>query len=151
MTDLFHIRTIEVAAHSPFKRYKRKTPPTKIIIHHSWTYTVAACVDALCKKGCGTNYTIDRDGSICCLQEESNYYVCHCKGNNPDSIGIDLIRGNGQAILPCQYESLNDLLVILCDKWGFKCPVLHENIIFYHRDLRPTACPGEIDDDQIIY
>lgn len=133
-----------------FKRRHRQFQPTEIVIHHSWTRTVDAMIKALRSKDCGTHYCIDRDGSVYYLTDES-YRVAHCVNHNEQAIGIDIIRGSGQEILPCQYDALNDLLVDIVDRHGFRYPVLHENIIYYHRDLRATECPGSIDDDKILF
>ena len=133
-----------------FARLKRKAAPSEIILHHSWTRTLDKCITVLKNKGCGTHYAIDRDGSVHWLADES-YRVNHCVGHNEKAIGIDLIRGAGQSITDKQYESLNDLLVELVDKFDLRFPVLHENVIFYHRDFRTTLCPGDLDDDRILF
>lgn len=77
--------------------------------------------------------------------------VSHCVGHNDTAIGIDVIRGKWQKVTDKQYEALNDLLVELVDKHGLKHPILHENVVFYHRDLRPTECPGDLDDNRILF
>ena len=133
-----------------FVRRKRKGAPSEIILHHSWTRTLDKCISTLKHKGCGTHYAIDRDGSVHWLTDES-YRVNHCVDHNEKSIGIDLIRGGGQSITDAQYDSLNDLLVELVDKFSLRFPVLHENVIFYHRDFRPTECPGDLDGGRILF
>ena len=133
-----------------FVRRKRKGTPSEIILHHSWTYTLDKCISALKHKGCGTHYAVDRDGTIHWLTDES-YRVSHCVDHNERAIGIDMIRGSGQSITDAQYESLNDLLVELVDKFGLRFPVLHENVIFYHRDFRSTECPGDLDHKRILF
>lgn len=133
-----------------FKRRARSYAITEIIIHHSWTKTVESMIKALKSKDCGTHYAIDREGNVHYLTDEK-YRVAHCVNHNEFAIGIDIIRGSGQEILDCQYSALNDLLVDIVDRNKFKFPVLHENIIFYHRDLRSTACPGDINDDKILF
>ena len=133
-----------------FVRRTRIGKPTEIVLHHSWTRTLDACISALTKKGCGTHYAIDRDGTVHWLTDEA-YRVSHCVHHNETAIGIDVIRGRGQSVTDAQYEALNDLLVDLVDKFNFSFPVLHENIIFYHRDLRPTECPGDLDENRILF
>lgn len=132
------------------KHHRRRKPISEIVIHHSWSKTLEKTMSTLIKKSYGTHYCIDRDGSIHQVCDESRR-VAHCVAHNDQAIGIDLVRGPGQEILDCQYQSLNNLLVDICYRYDFKCPVLHENHIFYHRDLRPTECPGVIDDNKILY
>lgn len=134
----------------PFKRKKRRGggAPSEIVIHHSWTKTLQKMIDTLVRKDCGTHYAIDRDGTVYNLTLDT-YNVSHCVKHNETGIGIDLIRGEGQKILDCQYESLNRLLVRLIMRWNLGEAVLHKKVVFYHRDLRPTECPGEIDDSKI--
>ena len=131
-----------------FVRSKRIGVPQMIIIHHSWTYDVEAMIRTLTRKGYGTHYAIDRDGRIFQVTKDE-YVVSHCKTKNHLSLGIDLIRGDGQEILDCQYNALNDLLRHLVGKWNLPKPVLHKQSIFYHRDFRRTACPGRISDSKI--
>lgn len=133
-----------------FLNRSRKGAPTEIVIHHSWTRNLDSCISALTKKGCGTHYAIDRTGLVYCLMDDMRR-VSHCVNHNDTAIGIDVIRGKWQKVTDKQYESLNELLVELVDKHGFKCPILHENVIFYHRDLRPTECPGDLDDNRILF
>lgn len=133
-----------------FVRRTRIGKPTEIVLHHSWSRTLDKCISTLTKSGYGTHYAIDRDGTVHWLTDEA-YRVNHCVHHNDTAIGIDVIRGRGQSVTDVQYEALNDLLVDLVDKFGFSFPVLHENIIFYHRDLRPTECPGGLDENRILF
>ena len=133
-----------------FKRRKRSHEVTEVVIHHSWTKTIDRMIKVLKGKDCGTHYCIDRDGVIHYLTDE-RYRVAHCVDHNGIAIGIDIIRGAGQGITDAQYAALNDLLVDIVDRHNWKCPVLHVAHIYYHRDLRQTECPGEIDDDRILF
>lgn len=133
-----------------FKRRERSYVVTEVVIHHSWTKTLDRMIKALKAKDCGTHYAIDRDGTIHYLTDE-RYRVAHCVSHNELAIGIDIIRGAGQHITDAQYSALNDLLVDIVDRHKWKCPILHVAHIYFHRDLRPTACPGSIDDDRILF
>lgn len=134
----------------PFKRRTRKKNPSEIIIHHSWAPTLERTIHTLVGSGYGTHYAICRNGQIVHLTHDTQR-VSHCVEHNESGIGIDLIRGAGQEILDVQYSSLNRLLRFLVNRWNLKDPFLHKRVIFFHRDLRATKCPGEIDDTQIAF
>lgn len=129
---------------------KRGDTITEIIIHHSWTRSVTSCIRALRSNGCSTHFMIDRDGIVYRLLDEK-YVAWHCVAHNARSLGIDLIRGSGQEITTAQYESLNELVKYLCNKYQIHNPKLHERGVFFHRDLRSTQCPGEIDETQLHF
>lgn len=129
---------------------KRTVKIDRIVIHHSWTKTIEKMVSTLEHKGCGTHYAIERDGAVHAIVKE-RYRTAHCAESNNRSIGIDLIRAEGQEITPYQYLSLNLLLGDIVQRHQIEKPILHKSGVFFHRDLRPTECPGNIDDSKIAF
>ena len=91
-------------------------------------------------SGIGYHYVIRKDGSIERGRPEWSVGA-HAQGFNWNSIGIHLC-GNFEYVEPtsAQIESASYLIGYLCDKYGLIC---NENHVKGHRDLMPTACPGE--------
>lgn len=141
---------VDETAYYHFKNHRRFRTIKEIIIHHSWSKTIDSMARTLYDRGYGTHYAISRAGVIHHLTPVDRV-VSHCVHHNEVAIGIDIIRGEGQEILQCQYDALNRLLDVLVRDHRIQNPQLHKSGIFYHRDLRPTECPGVIDDSKIHY
>ena len=95
---------------------------------------------ALGWAGIGYHYVIRKDGTI--ERGRPEWAIgSHAYGENSRSIGIHLC-GNFEEAEPTpeQIESCAYLVGYLCDKYGLICDSDH---VKGHRDLMPTACPGE--------
>ena len=130
-------------------RRPRRLPVDLLVIHHSWTYDLNSCLRAFKRAGNSSHFAINRQGAIYQLLP-LDCYGAHCVGYNKNSVGVDLIRGEGQEILDVQYRALNELIAFCVDNWHWSAAVLNENHVFYHRALRNTSCPGTVDDSKII-
>jgi N-acetyl-anhydromuramyl-L-alanine amidase AmpD len=95
---------------------------------------------ALGWAGIGYHYVIRKDGTIEAGRPEWAI-GSHAYGENSHSIGIHLC-GNFEEAEPteAQIESCAYLVGYLCDKYGMVCDSDH---VKGHRDLMPTACPGQ--------
>lgn len=90
-------------------------------------------------SGIGYHYVIRKNGQI--EQGRPHWTVgAHAYGENSHTIGVH-VCGNFEEAEPTKYqiESLAYLLGWLCETYGLD-PA--EDIVG-HRDLMPTACPGE--------
>lgn len=126
-------------------RSAKKCTPKEIIIHHTWTYTVDKAIHTLKKQNYSTHYMIDRDGVIYQTAFETER-MAHCVDHNWCGIGIDIVRGPNQAILLEQYTALHALILDIVKRWEMLPPILHKQTVFFHRDFRPTECPGKFDE-----
>lgn len=90
--------------------------------------------------GCGYHYIVRKNGDIEYGRPEWAI-GSHAYGENYHSIGIH-VCGNFELAepTPAQVESTSYLIGWLCDKYGL---VPTEETVKGHRDLMPTACPGE--------
>ena len=95
---------------------------------------------ALGWAGIGYHYVIRKDGTIEAGRPEWAI-GSHAYGENSHSVGIHLC-GNFEEAEPteAQIESCAYLVGYLCDKYGMVCDSDH---VKGHRDLMPTACPGQ--------
>ena len=101
-------------------------------------------IDAIHRRlgwtGVGYHFLIRRDGSI---EEGRPAFAvgAHAEGANRKSVGVAL-GGNFCEDDPtaAQLESCAMLLAVLSVAFGFEADAEH---IIGHRDLAPTACPGE--------
>lgn len=91
-------------------------------------------------SGIGYHYVVRKDGSIEIGRPEWAVGA-HAQGYNWKSIGIH-VCGNFEMAepTPAQIESTSYLIGWLCDKYGL---IPNDNHVVGHRDLMPTACPGE--------
>ena len=120
----------------------------QIVIHHTGNAVdddlSAAEIDASHKgQGwtcIGYHYVVRKDGTV---EEGRPHWTvgAHAYGENPHTIGIH-VCGNFEEAEPtdAQIESLAMLLANLCTDYGL--PIDRDHIIG-HRELMPTACPGE--------
>ena len=95
---------------------------------------------ALGWAGIGYHYVVRKDGTI--ERGRPEWAIgSHAYGENSHSIGIHLC-GNFEEAEPteAQIESCAYLVGYLCDKYGMVCDSDH---VKGHRDLMPTACPGQ--------
>ena len=119
-----------------------------IVIHH----TGNPCDDDLSAEqihtshlmlgwsGIGYHYVIRKDGTI--EEGRPEWAVgAHAQGYNWNSVGIHLC-GNFEYAEPtqAQIESASYLIGYLCDKY---CLIPTAETVKGHRDLMPTACPGQ--------
>ena len=120
----------------------------QIVIHHTGNAVdddlSAAEIDASHKgQGwtcIGYHYVIRKDGTV--EVGRPHWTVgAHAYGHNSHTIGIH-VCGNFEEAEPtdAQIESLAMLLANLCTDYGL--PIDRDHIIG-HRELMPTACPGE--------
>lgn len=120
----------------------------QIVIHHTGNAVdddlSATEIDASHKAQgwtcIGYHYVIRKDGTV--EQGRPHWTVgAHAYGENPHTIGIH-VCGNFEIGEPTseQIESLAMLLANLCTDYGL--PIDRDHIIG-HRELMPTACPGE--------
>ena len=83
----------------------------------------------------GYAYLILKNGTIAKLYTEGKP-TWHCKGHNSNSIGIAL--SGDEDFTPEQFESLNWLVVDICERYG-----LRTIDVLGHRDLNPNkTCPN---------
>ena len=91
-------------------------------------------------SGIGYHYVIRKDGSI---EFGRPFWAvgAHAEGENLNSVGIH-VCGNFEIAEPTdkQIESLAYLIGWLCDKYDM---IPNADHVKGHRDLMPTACPGE--------
>ena len=119
-----------------------------IVIHH----TGNPCDDDLSAEqihashlmqgwsGIGYHYVIRKDGTI--EEGRPEWAVgAHAQGCNWNSVGIH-VCGNFEYATPtdAQIESASYLIGYLCDKY---CLIPTAETVKGHRDLMPTACPGQ--------
>ena len=119
-----------------------------IVIHHTGNAVdddlSAAEIDASHKgQGwtcIGYHYVIRKDGTVEVARPHWTVGA-HAYGHNSHTIGIH-VCGNFEEAEPtdAQIESLAMLLANLCTDYGL--PIDRDHIIG-HRELMPTACPGE--------
>ena len=119
-----------------------------IILHHTGNPYDDDCSaeeiheshQALGWSGIGYHFVVRKDGSIERGRPEWSVGA-HAEGCNWNSIGIH-VCGNFEDAYPTkeQIESTSYLIGYLCDKYGLICNDVH---VKGHRDLMPTACPGE--------
>ena len=91
-------------------------------------------------SGIGYHYVIRKDGTI--EEGRPEWAVgAHAQGYNWNSVGIHLC-GNFEYAEPtqAQIESASYLIGYLCDKY---CLIPTAETVKGHRDLMPTACPGQ--------
>ncbi|TCS79300.1 peptidoglycan recognition protein family protein [Pectinatus cerevisiiphilus] len=90
--------------------------------------------------GIGYHYVIRKDGTIE-RGRPRDVIGAHCYGYNKTSIGINLV-GNFEEAYPteAQLASGEQLTAYLCQLYRLNAT---DNIIFGHRDLNDTLCPGE--------
>ena len=120
----------------------------QIVIHHTGNAVdddlSAAEIDASHKgQGwtcIGYHYVIRKDGTVEVARPHWTVGA-HAYGHNSHTIGIH-VCGNFEEAEPtdAQIESLAMLLANLCTDYGL--PIDRDHIIG-HRELMPTACPGE--------
>ena len=85
-----------------FKGFTRRRPPDQIVLHESATESSGETVDVLQKRGLSVHYTVDQDGSIDKLLDDSRR-GSQVKGNNARSIGIEIANPlYGRDALPGQ-------------------------------------------------
>ena len=91
-------------------------------------------------SGIGYHYVIRKDGTI--EEGRPEWAVgAHAQGCNWNSVGIH-VCGNFEFAEPtqAQIESTAYLVGYLCDKY---CLIPTAETVKGHRDLMPTACPGQ--------
>lgn len=90
--------------------------------------------------GIGYHYVIRKDGTIE-LGRPFWAIGAHAEGKNWNSIGIH-VCGNFEIAEPTerQIEALSYLVGWVAEKYDIPCDSAH---IVGHRDLMPTACPGQ--------
>jgi N-acetyl-anhydromuramyl-L-alanine amidase AmpD len=90
--------------------------------------------------GIGYHYVIRKDGTIE-LGRPMDSIGAHAYGENSHTIGIH-VCGNFEIAYPTesQIESLSYLIGWLCEQYGLE---YSRDVIVGHRDLMPTACPGD--------
>lgn len=91
-------------------------------------------------SGIGYHYVVRKDGTI--EEGRPEWAVgAHAQGYNWNSVGIHLC-GNFELAEPtqAQIESASYLIGYLCDKY---CLIPTAETVKGHRDLMPTACPGQ--------
>lgn len=69
---------------------------------------------------------------------DGNEVGAHCLGYNSTSVGICVISKPGQPLHPLQREALIQTIKTLLAR--FQLPV---SALYGHRELYPTACPGD--------
>jgi N-acetyl-anhydromuramyl-L-alanine amidase AmpD len=122
----------------------------KIVVHHS------ACIGNNCNAaayatyhvnsrgwaGIGYHYVIEKDGTIKQCNHDTTISA-HCAGQNTNSIGVSLSGDfTREPLTDTQKLPLIWLLKHLRSKYG--------NLdITQHKDFSPTACPGDIDFDNL--
>ena len=91
--------------------------------------------------GIGYHYVIRKDGSIE-LGRPVDTIGAHAYGENSHTIGI-VVCGNFEIAEPTveQIESTSVLVAWLCERYNI-APITKDTVVG-HRDLMPTACPGQ--------
>lgn len=98
-------------------------------------------------SGIGYHFVVHPDGSI----EEGrpiDYVGSHAQGSNYDSVGI-VVAGtfmDGYKPTNEQIESTALLCAYICDKYCIDLETGSEQIIFGHKDVCATDCPGDLYD-----
>ena len=131
-----------------FTRLYARSDTDLIIIHHTGNPADDDCSAeqihwshlAQGWSGCGYHYIIRKDGTI---EEGRPEWAtgAHAEGCNWNSVGIH-VCGNFEIAEPtkAQIESTAYLVGYLCDKYGL---IPTADTVKGHRDLMPTACPGQ--------
>ena len=131
-----------------FSELSERSNTDMIVIHHTGNPTdddlsaeeIHASHLAQGWAGIGYHFVIRKDGTI--ERGRPEYAVgSHAYGENSHTIGIH-VCGNFEVGTPTeiQIERLALLIANLCEDWGI--PTDREHIVG-HRELMPTACPGE--------
>ena len=91
-------------------------------------------------SGIGYHFVIRKDGTIE-AGRPMDTQGAHAQGENWHTVGIH-VSGNFEEAEPtqAQIESLSYLVGWLAEYYGIEC--IADNIVG-HRDLMPTACPGQ--------
>lgn len=118
---------------------------TRIVIHHSASpraTTTAKMIDEWHRAegydGIGYHRVIEGDGEVV-MGRADEKIGAHAYGFNKDTLGICVV-GNFEKEAPThqQIERLIQVLAILCKRYNIPA-----SGIIGHRDVLPTACPGQ--------
>lgn len=128
--------------------------PRFIVIHYSYTHSPLSTVKVLNNKGLSTHFEVDQQGTIHKYVDPKDRYTLHGKHFNRHSIGID-VTSTG-SFSAAQIAATRKLVTYLCHRFGIPQVVAPDGVkfkslaqitnagygILRHRNLRPTACPG---------
>lgn len=84
--------TAEFTEVEGFKSYKRRKPPTSIVIHESEGSTVEGTERVLQSRQLGVHYMIGPDGTVYQYMDPMTRATGHLKGFNDQSIGIEVVN-----------------------------------------------------------
>lgn len=121
----------------------RKTPPWRIIIHHSCTASAEKTRHALKFKGCSTCFEVEKDGHI--YQYADPMEICqHCTGQNARAIGIDVTHMKDAPFPQAQIDATRELVAELCAQFDIPHDVITDKTrgIFTHSAIADTLCPN---------
>lgn len=120
----------------------------RIVIHHTGNPTdddlsaeqIHASHQQQGWSGIGYHFVIRKDGAVK-LGRPYWSIGAHAYGFNSNSIGIH-VCGNFEQAEPtkAQLDALPQLIADICDAYGL---IAAAGIVVGHRDLMPTACPGD--------
>lgn len=96
--------------------------------------------------GIGYHAVVRKDGSIEDGRSE-NQRGAHAGAYNAGSLGVVLTGSEDMPWYPAeaQYKALNKLL----KQWMNRYSIIKEQI-YFHREVRPTLCPGRLDKKRIL-
>lgn len=127
---------------------EKRTQTNMLIVHHVGGATDADTSAAQIHQwhlangwaGIGYHYVIRKDGSIE-RGRPRDMIGAHCYGYNKTSVGINLV-GNFEGDYPTNQQvfSCSYLLAYLCQLYNLD---INSRIIYGHRDLNSTLCPGQ--------
>jgi len=135
--------------------------PKFIVIHYSYTRSPKTTVRVLNKRGLSTHYEVDQEGNVHKYADPGSTVTFHGGKMNNYSIGIDVTStGTFSGV---QVSAVADLVSNLCSNFGIPRVVAPDGVkytnigqiqkagvgILRHRNLRPTACPGNFPMDQL--
>lgn len=125
----------------------------RIILHHNaGKLSHTSVYNTFVNNGTSAHYNVDASGGVCRFVSDSD--TAYHAGNitiNRKSIGIEHSNTSSSSPWTIPDETLEagaHLVAALCLYYSLGTPVYGSNV-FFHSDVKATACPGEIAGDQM--
>lgn len=131
-----------------FDKGRQNTPVDRIVMH--WIVGDLAAADATFSKSSSkvsAHYAVGTNEIHQYVKEEDTAWHAGVYAMNLRSIGIEHRGGPDLPIDEGTYKNSADLLKDICKRHGI---TLDREHVILHREVKSTACPGNLDVDRII-